>query len=153
MALGQAPESGPDLCSQPTMSRPAGSVALAGCKRAPARSPWLRQRGVLAAERLAEEALDRLLVAPGAEQEVDCLARAVDRSIEIAPLATDPEVSFIDVPGPAAGVQVAPQPLLELGGVPLEGGQADGVGEGVRRGTRGAAVSASSPADVSPLPS
>jgi hypothetical protein len=56
---------------------------------------------------------------------------------QIAPLATDPDVSFIDVPGPAAGAQVAPQPLLELGGVPLEGGQADSVGEGMRRGTRG----------------
>src|SRR3954451_10987218 len=55
--------------------------------------PWVA--GVVAAERLAEEALGRLLVALGAEQEVDGLPGAVDGSIEVAPLPIHPHVSLI----------------------------------------------------------
>src|SRR4051812_27287090 len=60
--------------------------------------PWVA--GVLATKRLAEEAPGRLLVPLGAEQEVDRLAGAVDRPVQVAPLATDPYVSLIDVPRP-----------------------------------------------------
>ena len=79
-----------------------------------------RVAGVLPAERLAEEALGRLLVALGAEQEVDRLARAVDGAVEVAPLAADPDEGLVDVPRPAAGAQVPPHPLLELGGEALD---------------------------------
>ena len=44
-----------------------------------------RVAGVVPAERLAEEALGRLLVPLGAEHELDRLAGAVDGSVEIAP--------------------------------------------------------------------
>src|SRR4051794_4377528 len=45
-----------------------------------------RVAGVLATKCLAEEALSGLLVALGAEQEVDGLPGAVDRSVQVAPL-------------------------------------------------------------------
>jgi hypothetical protein len=51
--------------------------------------------GVPAAERLAEEALGRLLVALGAEQEVDRLPRPVDGPVQVAPLAADPDVDAV----------------------------------------------------------
>ena len=79
-----------------------------------------RVAGVVAAERLAEEALGRLLVALGAEQEVDGLAGAVDGAIEIAPLTVDPEVGLIDVPRPAARPEMPARALLELGGEALD---------------------------------
>src|SRR5215204_7117068 len=66
------------------------------------------------AERLAEEALGRLLVALGAEQEVDRLAGAVDRPVQVAPLTADPDVGFVDVPRPAAGPEMSAYALLEL---------------------------------------
>ena len=69
---------------------------------------------------LPEEALGRLLVPLGAEQEVDGLAGAVDGAIEIAPLPVDPEVGLIDVPRPAARPEVPAHPLLELGGEALD---------------------------------
>jgi hypothetical protein len=75
--------------------------------------------GVVAGECLAEEALGGHLVAPGAEQEVDRLTRAVDRPVEVAPRTTDPEVSLVDVPRAAARLQVAAHPLLELRGEAL----------------------------------
>src|SRR3954471_10468624 len=56
-----------------------------------------RVAGMLAAEGTLEEALGCLLVPLGAEQEVDCLAGAVDCPVEIAPLPADPDVRLINV--------------------------------------------------------
>src|SRR3954452_576764 len=75
--------------------------------------PWVA--GVLATKRLAEEALGGLLVALGAEPEVDGLPGAVDGTVEVAPLPVHSHVRLIDVPRPAARPQVPPQLLLELG--------------------------------------
>src|SRR3954454_6353345 len=61
-------------------------------------SAWIA--GVVPAKGAAEEALGRLLVALGAEQEVDGLPGAVDGAVEVAPRAADPDISFVDVPRP-----------------------------------------------------
>jgi hypothetical protein len=74
-----------------------------------------RVADVLAGERLPEEALGGLLVPRGAEQEVDRLPRAVDRSVQVAPGTPDPDAGPVDVPRPAAGAEVPSQPLLRLG--------------------------------------
>src|SRR3954454_652695 len=71
--------------------------------------------GVRPAERLAEEALGRLLVPLGAEQEVDHLAGAVDRPVQVAPFTPDPDIGLVDVLRPTARPEVPPQALLELG--------------------------------------
>src|SRR3954453_18726294 len=52
--------------------------------------------------------------------EVDRLAGAVDRPVQVAPLPADPDVRLIDVPWPAARTQVAAHPLLELRGEALD---------------------------------
>src|SRR5215213_6696702 len=54
-----------------------------------------RVAGVLAAERTLEEALGRLLVALGAEQEVDRLPRAVDGPVQVAPAPADPDEGLV----------------------------------------------------------
>src|SRR4051794_17339694 len=64
-------------------------------------SAWIA--GVVPAKRLAEEALGRLLVPLGAEPEVDRLPRAVDGTVEVAPLPIDPHVGLVNVPRPATG--------------------------------------------------
>src|SRR3954453_7531569 len=79
-----------------------------------------RVAGVLPAESLLEEALGCLPVPRGAEQEVNRLAGAVDRPVQVAPLPADPDVRLIDVPLPAARTQVAAHPLLELRGEALD---------------------------------
>jgi hypothetical protein len=76
--------------------------------------------GVLAGGRTLEEAPGGLLVPLGARQEVDRLPRAVDRPVEVAPLAADPDEGLVEVPRPTAGAQVAARPLLELGGEALD---------------------------------
>src|SRR3954463_4677123 len=75
--------------------------------------PWVA--GVLATKRLAEETSGGLLVALGAEPEVDGLPGAVDGAVEVAPLPVHSHVRLIDLPRPAARSQVPPHPLLELG--------------------------------------
>src|SRR4051812_4353746 len=77
-------------------------------------SAWIA--GVVPAKGAAEEALGRLLVPLGAEPEVDRLAGAVDGTVEITPLAADPDIGLVDVPWPAARPQVPAHPLLELRG-------------------------------------
>jgi hypothetical protein len=79
-----------------------------------------RVAGVVPAKGAPKEALGRLLVALGAEQEVDRLAGAVDGAVKVAPLTVDPEVGLVDVPRPTARPQVLPHPLLELGGEALD---------------------------------
>src|SRR3954454_24601464 len=75
---------------------------------------------MLAAEGTREEALCCLLVPLGTEQEVDRLASAVDRSVQVAPLPADPDVRLINVPRPAARTQVGAHPLLQLRGEALD---------------------------------
>src|SRR3954468_16502966 len=75
-------------------------------------SAWIA--GVVPAEGTLEEALGCSLVVLGAEQEVDGLPGAADCPIEVAPLAADPDVGFVDVPRPAAGPEMPPYALLEL---------------------------------------
>src|SRR3954466_14256583 len=81
--------------------------------RLPCDLPWVA--GVLATKRLAEETFGGLLVALGAEPEVDGLPGAVDGAVEVAPLPVHSHVRLIDVPRPAARSQVPPHPLLEFG--------------------------------------
>jgi hypothetical protein len=98
----------------PQLALPLHPAERAGVALEPVGHHGARVTGVPPAKRLAEEALGRPLVALGAQQEVDRLAGAVDRPVEVAPLPVDPHVSLVDVPRPAAGPQVPPQPLLEL---------------------------------------
>ena len=70
----------------------------------------------LPAESAPEEALGRFLVVRGAGQEIDRLASTVDGPVQVTPAAPNPDGGLVDVPRPAAGAQVAAQPLLELGG-------------------------------------
>src|SRR5215213_413505 len=79
-----------------------------------------RVAGVLPAESPLEEALGCLLVPLGAEQKVDRLTGAVDRSVQVAPLPADPDVRLVDVPRPAARAQVAAHSLLEFRGKALD---------------------------------
>src|SRR4051812_29400058 len=74
---------------------------------------------MLAGEGTLEEALCCLLVPLGTEQEVDRLASAVDRSVQVAPLPADPDVRLVNVPRPAARTQVAAHPFFEFRGEAL----------------------------------
>src|SRR4051812_25815878 len=74
--------------------------------------PWVA--GVLATKRLAEETFGGLLVALGAEQEVDGLPGAVDGAIEVAPLPVHSHVRLIGVPRSVAGPEMEAYALLEL---------------------------------------
>src|SRR4051794_26463789 len=71
------------------------------------------QRLVL--QRLAEEALGGLQVALRGEQEVDGRAVLVDGAVEIAPLAPDLDVGFVDADRAAMGFAEGPQPALDQG--------------------------------------
>src|SRR4051812_36061799 len=104
----------------PQLALPLHLAQRAGVAREPVGHDGAWIAGVLATKRLAEETLGRLLVALGAEQEVDGLPGAVDGAVEVAPLPIHPHVSFVDVPRPAARSQVPPHPLLELGGEALD---------------------------------
>src|SRR5690348_6692722 len=55
--------------------------------------PWIAR--VVPTQHTAEEAPSCLHVSLGAEQEVDGLAGAVDRTIKVAPAAADPDVCLI----------------------------------------------------------
>src|SRR3954465_13613520 len=98
----------------PELTLPLHLAQRAGVALEPIGHDGARLAGIAPAKRLAKEALGRLLVPLGAEQEVDRLAGAVDRPIEVAPLPADPDVGFVDVPRPAARPEVAADPLLEL---------------------------------------
>src|SRR5687768_4498167 len=66
-------------------------------------------------QRLAEEALGGLQVALGREEEVDRRAVLVDGPVQIAPLAADLDVRFIDPDRAAMGLAEGPQSLLNQG--------------------------------------
>src|SRR3954454_15257882 len=104
----------------PQLALPLHLAQRPGIAREPVGHDTAWIAGVVPAKGAAEEALGRLLVPLGAEQEVDRLAGAVDRPVEVAPLATDPHVSLVDVPWPAARPQVPAHPLLELRGEALD---------------------------------
>src|SRR3954454_17220312 len=103
----------------PQLALPLHLAQRPGIAREPVGHDTAWIAGVVPAQGAAEEALGRLLVPLGAEQEVDRLAGAVDGAVEITPLTADPEVGFVDVPRPAAGAQVPAYPLLELRGEAL----------------------------------
>jgi hypothetical protein len=67
--------------------------------------------------RLAEEALGRLQVAVGGQQEVDGRAMLVDGPVQIAPLAADLDVGLVDAHGPAVRLAEGAQPALDQRGV------------------------------------
>src|SRR3954451_4748273 len=75
-----------------------------------------RDAGMLPGEGTLEEALGCLFVPLGTEPEVDRLASAVDRSVQVAPLPVDPDVRLVNVPRPAARTQVAAHPFFPVPG-------------------------------------
>src|SRR3954454_640750 len=75
----------------PELTTPLHLAQRAGIAREPVGHDGAWIAGVLATKRLAEETLGGLLVALGAEQEIDGLPGAVDGAVEVAPLATDPD--------------------------------------------------------------
>jgi len=79
----------------PQLAIPLHLAQRAGVALEPVGDDGPRVSGIVPAESTPEEALGRLLVPLGAEQEVDGLAGAVDDAIEIAPCTTDPEVGLI----------------------------------------------------------
>src|SRR4051812_30744686 len=104
----------------PQLALPLHAPERAGVALQPIGHDLPRVAGVVPAKRTLEEALGRLLVPLGAEPEVDRLAGAVDRPVEVAPLPVDPHVGLVDVPWPAARTEMAAHPLLELGGEALD---------------------------------
>jgi hypothetical protein len=66
-------------------------------------------------EGLAQEALGSREVSPLAEPELDRVAVAVDGTVEIPPLASDPDVGLVDMPS-ASDSPLAPiEPLQQFG--------------------------------------
>lgn len=55
-------------------------------------------------ERLAQKSLGSSEVTPLAEPELNRFAIAVDRAVEVAPLTTDLDVGFVDMPSPGDGL-------------------------------------------------
>jgi hypothetical protein len=104
----------------PQLAFPLHLAQRAGVALQPVGHDLPRVAGVPAGERLAQEAPGGRLVPLGAEQEVDRLAGAVDRPVQVAPLPVDPHVGLVHVPRPAARPEMPPHPLLELGGEALD---------------------------------
>ena len=59
-------------------------------------------------------------IAPGAEPEIDGLAAAVDRPVQVDPAALDLDVGLVDPPRAVGRAQVGPQPLLQFHGIGLD---------------------------------
>src|SRR3954447_20196876 len=78
-------------------------------------------------QRLAEEALRGRRVPLGREQEVDRLAAAVDRAIEVGPAALHLHIRLVDPPRAVARTQVWPDPLLQLWRISLDPSEDRGV--------------------------
>ena len=78
-----------------------------------------RVNGVRLGQRLTEEPLCRTRIPPGGEQEVDRLAQAVDRAIQIGSDTLDLDVGLIHPPRVRAGSQMTPNPRLQFGGTGL----------------------------------
>src|SRR4051812_43770745 len=78
-------------------------------------------------QRLAEEALRGLRIPLSREQEVDGLAAAVDRAIQIHPAARHPDVGLVHPPRAVALPQMRPDPLLELRRIGLDPPEDGGV--------------------------
>src|SRR4051794_10768009 len=72
------------------------------------------------AQRLAEEPLGGRGIPLGREQEVDRLAAAVDRLIEVSPAALHLDGCLIDLPRAVARPQMGSDPLLQLRGISLD---------------------------------
>src|SRR3954470_4488966 len=79
----------------PQLALPLHLAQRPGIAREPVGHDTAWIAGVVPAKGAAEEALGRLLVPLGAEQEVDRLAGAVDGTAEVAPLPIDPHVGLI----------------------------------------------------------
>ena len=80
-----------------------------------------RLRGaLLALHRLAEEGFGRGYVTPGAQPEVDRPTRPIDGTIEIAPLASDPDVCLVNTPRPTNWKGISAPALLKLRCVVLD---------------------------------
>src|SRR4051812_21858200 len=64
-------------------------------------------------QRLAEEALGRLQIALGGEQEVDRISVLVDGPVQVAPLTPDLDIRFVDPDRAAVRLAEGPQFLLD----------------------------------------
>ena len=71
-------------------------------------------------QRLAEEPLSRSGVAPDGEQEVDGLAEAIDRAIQVGPDTFDLDVRLVHPPGTGAWAQVLSHSSFQCRGVGLD---------------------------------
>ena len=67
------------------------------------------------------------LGSPGRQQEVDCLAAAVDGAIKIHPSAFDLHIRLVHPPGAVAHAQVRPDPFLQFGRIGLNPAEDGGV--------------------------
>jgi hypothetical protein len=74
----------------------------------------------LGLHRFAEEGFGGGYVTPRAQPEVDCPARSIDGTIEIAPLASDFDVCFVNTPRPTNCKGISAPALLELRCVVLD---------------------------------
>jgi hypothetical protein len=104
-------------------------IALGGrfIGRTPVNGDLLRH--AVAADRLRQEPLGRLLVTFLCEEKVDRLARFIDGAIEIAPLALDLDVGFVHPPTDPHQALMPVQRLFQqrtiLDGPPVDGGVID----------------------------
>ena len=73
-----------------------------------------------ATQRLGQESLRRLGVAPVGKEEVQRVAALVDRPVQVLPLALDADVGFVDPPRETDPVLVPQRPLLQLRSVALD---------------------------------
>ena len=64
-------------------------------------------------QHLAKEALGGVGISARSQQEVDRIAVLVDGSVEVAPLATDPDVGLVDPDRSTMGLTELAQPLLD----------------------------------------
>jgi DNA invertase Pin-like site-specific DNA recombinase len=96
------PAAAPVPGEAPQLAVPLHLAQRAGVAREPVGHDGPRVAGIVPAKGAPEEALGRLLVPLGAEQEVDRLAGAVDGTVELAPLTTDLHIGLVDVPRPTA---------------------------------------------------
>jgi len=71
-------------------------------------------RHALPLHRLAQKRFGRVGIPFSAQEEVHCLARFIDRSVQVDPFAAHLDVGLIHPPGAAYRASIPPPPLLEF---------------------------------------